>query len=476
MVQEEKKLKKRSYTIIVLLCIVAVFISGYLLLTHINQNTSDNQTRIQVSQMNPNSIVNISYKYKDREYEFIKSSNTWIYAEDEDFPLDNSFIEYMTVRLGDIVSTMRIGEVNDTNFTDLGFNKPTLVIRASTDDGMVYEYTIGSYSEIISRYYMLINDEKEIHIVEQGLVNAFSYDLYDMIEMDIPPEFYSSAVTRFSIEKDKKIIKFNYFEDGIKNSYSNHFQWSITDDTDREYIAGTEKIVNLLSYTGYGLKIDRCVLYNAKESDYSEFGLDNPVVISIDYIDDFMRINTIKYYIGKQISNQYYFMFENSSMIFLIDVAIAEPLMLTDPLQFRSDMLMMIKLESIDRMIIKTSSDSFVVNMIRNSESKDVDDKNTIYTINGKEISYREMNDIYSLIYFTAADKVLPDQYATDDVPKVSIEFERNTEEYMNMTMDFVPYDSSYYVVLFNDRKDQLFAIHRVDELLSRIELLINRV
>lgn len=93
---------------------------------------------------------------------------------------------------------------------------PGLTITATDSDGTVTSFSLGDQNEVTSEYYLSCSaDEGQIYLVDDTLAGAFSYDLYDLVEMEELPDF--GTVTSLSIQQPDGDLTLEYHEDSSRD-------------------------------------------------------------------------------------------------------------------------------------------------------------------------------------------------------------------------------------------------------------------
>ena len=470
---------RRGRRIIICLCVIALLFAAYAVLARPGPEVEDSAASLDISTFEADQVAWIYYEHKGLGHEFRRDDGlNWVYANDPGFPVNPRYIREMSRRIEGLRSSRRLGDIDDDRHRDLGFDRPTLYVRAASYGGQEISYTVGSYNDVISHYYMVVNGLPMIHIVEQGFVDAFTLDLYDMILMDSPPAFYTSAVTGFEIIKDGARVRFDYYKDGKPGAYSALQQWFISDGRVEGYAAGSSYVLNLLAYTGAGMELEACALYGATASDLPAYGLDAPAIVSVDYVDDGGGRANIRYYIGDKVGERYYLMYSGSDMVYLVSALIAETLLETDPRAYRSAAISLVKLETVERLTLSSGQERYVFD-IGHGEYTERDGTvktRPVYSVNGAEVPADKMVEFYGQFYYADAEIVLPGNAQSGAAPYLVIEFERNTEHFPRMTLEFLPYDASFYLVRFNERSDQLMGIRKVEGILKSARALAGGV
>ena len=464
-------MSKRWRTIAICAGVIVLFSLGYALLSRFATGDEDADLKtVKLSTFLADDVAGLYYEYKNKAYYFSRQQGgPWVYLGDPEFPLDQELIRAMTRRIEGIRSSRRIGDLGEKNYHDMGFDNPTVVVKAIAFSGQDIMFTVGGYNDVISHYYMVIGGSPQIHILEQGFVDAFKHELYDLILKDPAPEYLTSSVESFNIYKNGETTYFQYYQDGLKSSYSKIEQWFITNDHVSDFPAGSSYVFNYLAYTGAGLELDACVLYNASPEVFPMYGLDDPVIVTVDYEDKDGRKAVIRYFIGDKVGEQYYLMHSDSDKIYLVSALIGDTLVNADPMAFRSDAIMLIKIETVNRFTIVSGKERYVFDL-KHEEIANIDGSvrlQTSWFMDGVELPDDKALEFYKTFYYEDAEITLPASARTDEAPFLTIEFERNTEGFEFMTLEFAPYDPSYYLVRFNGRSDQLMGVRKVQGILN---------
>ncbi len=229
---------KKAVKLIVLLVVLAGLIVGYVLYSNYvaeqeKENTeTPEDTTINVLSIEEASVSSIEYEYDGETISLKKKGDKWLWAEDEDFPLAQSYPEYMLDALTNIVADRLIAE-NLNNEADFGMDEPNFVVNYETSSGGKYVYTIGDYNSTAKCYYFKSSVADKIYMTKKSVVEPFMYYILEMAEADSLPKFEAEKITSVEYTVDGKTFAlttnssgadfyakpYNYFyvgEDGIK--------------------------------------------------------------------------------------------------------------------------------------------------------------------------------------------------------------------------------------------------------------------
>lgn len=168
-------MKKQMIAGIVLLVLC---IGGYFGVKAYNSNQEKKQ---EAETMKPvdisvSDVTGFSYLNNGETLSFEKDGEEWIYSGDTSWDMDEDSIEEMLGKACDVASTEKI---NAENLSDYGFDEPANTITLETAEGSKV-VKIGMYNEIVSKYYLAIDDSKELYLVESDIVTGFDKTAEDL--------------------------------------------------------------------------------------------------------------------------------------------------------------------------------------------------------------------------------------------------------------------------------------------------------
>ena len=114
-------------------------------------------------------ITGFSYIYNGETLEFVKDGEEWRYKGDTSLDMDEAAIEEMLATACDTTSTEKI---TAENVSDYGFDEPTNTITLDTAQGTT-TVKIGMYNEMVSKYYLSINDSIELYLIGSEMISGF---------------------------------------------------------------------------------------------------------------------------------------------------------------------------------------------------------------------------------------------------------------------------------------------------------------
>lgn len=170
----------------------------------------------------PEALTQLSWTDDSGTLTLESGEDGWTWADDAAFPLDQTVPEDMTAALSSASASRQIDAPE--SLEDYGLDEPVLTISALDEDGTEYTYAFGNLNDMTGEYYLLYNgDESTVYLMDSQLYDAFSMDLYDMVEMEDLPEF--GSVTALSVEQPSGSLALRYEEDSSALSYNSSKHW-----------------------------------------------------------------------------------------------------------------------------------------------------------------------------------------------------------------------------------------------------------
>lgn len=130
------------------------------------------------------SVQALSWEYEEESLAFHRDE-TWLYDEDEAFPVDEEKMEELLSPFASFTAAFVIEEVED--YGQYGLDDPVCSIHLTTEEE-TYDILLGDYSTMDSQRYISIGDGN-VYLVEDDPLDDFTLVLSDMIDNDDIPVF-----------------------------------------------------------------------------------------------------------------------------------------------------------------------------------------------------------------------------------------------------------------------------------------------
>ena len=215
------------------------------------------------------SVTSLSWEFDESAFAFHKDE-TWLYDEDEAFPVDEEKIADLLKQFQKFGVSFVIEEVED--YAQYGLEEPecTIHITAGEQD---YTIQLGAFSTMDSKRYLSIGDGK-VYLASHDPMEEYEVQISDLIKHDEIPGLSDATAIRFAGTEDAEIL----YEEESTNTYCEDDVYFI----DNKPLDST--LVGDYLSTVSGLGLSEYVSYNATEEELAAYGLDTPdLTITVDY-------------------------------------------------------------------------------------------------------------------------------------------------------------------------------------------------
>lgn len=301
-----------------------------------DRTTAAETTYIMVTETDADDIEAISYTTEEGDrLSFIRVDGKWKSADDEKMPLEQTIIDQMVSASATIGATRKIEE-GLTNASDYGLDKPVLVVELSYSNDKKVTYTIGETNPYSNEVYFAVSDDDAVYTVNDIFCSFFDYTINELILLDkmatIDKKEIESVIVTTKLGTRQLLSE--------KDEDSEDKTWKIVNESE-EQTALEEQTANDLLTALLSLKLDNCINYDASEEELAPYGLDEPVVVTINYkrqktvspneqnpsTGSVIIDLTYKIDIGYDNEGKSYVKLEDSSMVFDVDLSKIELLL-----------------------------------------------------------------------------------------------------------------------------------------------------
>jgi hypothetical protein len=279
----------RSKKLYILLGILVVISVITLIASRIEQKQEEiknsDETILSISS---DDVTVLSWKTEDASFAFHKDG-TWIYDEDEAFPVDQEEISELLSMFEDFGAAFIIENVDD--YGQYGLDKPVCTINLETADE-TYEISLGGYSTMDSERYVSIGDGN-VYLVKTDPYDSFDIEISALIDNDEIPDLSDTTKISYSgTESGDVIYNANLESDCADDVY-------YTTVSSEKKPLDTTRVNSYLSTLRY-LDLTDYVTYAATSDDLSSYGLATPdLTLVISYTDEDGASQTIELTFGR---------------------------------------------------------------------------------------------------------------------------------------------------------------------------------
>lgn len=252
---------------------------------------------------------------------------SWIWADDPEFPLDDSTITYIIQILQSLKPQQTITD-GDT-LEAYGLDQPSATLTATdAETGETLKLTFGKATTDGTSYYMLMNDaESPVYIVSDTLYNYLSTPIYDMCVLPELPVLTEKTLNSLTIQGAvETTLTAAHNEststdetDGEDGEETSSVTWTSgeTDVTDNETLQSLLDELSTLSFT-------KCADYKPSDEAVELCGFGSPTaVLTASYVTDSGTEGTLTLTLGtKNVDgDSYYARMDDDTTIYLLSAS-----------------------------------------------------------------------------------------------------------------------------------------------------------
>lgn len=496
------KRKKQKRLLLILLLILAVLAVGYVILLRYNAakeaETEETESTIALwpEDFDSSSIASISYLNGDSSLTFNRKTDgdtdTWIYAADTDFPLNQSALSGMDSQLQSLTASRTVTDSLD-NLKEYGLDQPVNTITATDQDGTSVTLYLGSTNSGSDVTYAYTSLSDHVYTIASDFADYFNRPLLKLIEADtLPLPSGAAEYKSISIAGKNSSLNMNYNPDGNDQvDYLGKCSW-IGEEADDTYPI-SDANASVITEAILGLEITDCAAYKASAEELKSFGLDQPqAVVTVQYeeeetveeesntesssADDSTteesekQTITVPYSltlrIGACVDDYYYVSWNSIDQVYRIAASLITPfldaakenLICMEPFNF--------DLTSIDSLTVSYGDETWDMVINRPDESSESttaddtesasesDDENEssvdiTVTVNGKEVSYSDFSSMMAYLQQIQAEKIwnTAENTAGTVTDSMKIHVDLNRKNRSSVDLELYSYNSSYYAV-----------------------------
>ena len=288
-----KKVKRLLIIVFVLLFLIA----SYFIIKSVikdEKKEDDKKDNVAVSQVGAESIVSFTYKCEDTDYKDLtlvrNKDKEWHYSEDEDFPVNQSYVTNMAKSLSEVEAERIIKSDEAGELSEYGFDKPVISISFKEEDGKEHKYFIGNENASTENYYFRIEGDDNIYQINPDLKVMFMMGLYDLFDMETFPKVEESSFREIDIKSGdnhlrvKSVVEEDAQESiGSEDYMEKEISWYAAKG-DEEYRKGNQITLQAMIDEMMDYYFFRAVDYKLDESKYEKYGFNKPLaVVNVKY-------------------------------------------------------------------------------------------------------------------------------------------------------------------------------------------------
>lgn len=446
----------RNKTLIIMVAAVLALAGIYAAVTFMSEpetqpDLSATGGQFVLSQIDPTTVMGLSYTMGGQEYNFKYSAYGWQLADNTEIPLDQSVMEEIVNSLCTVTSDRKL-EAGRESFAQYGLDPAFVRVTLTDSEGKSYTYNIGDKHETSAKFYFNVEGSGEIYTVPTLVGRSFQNHptVESLYKLSRFPSAGPSNTASFTVEHSGETYEVVYMADGYEGCYSSDYRWFLKSGSDMLPL-DEEELTNLLNvYSSLGMLT--AVDYTNDATALAKYGLDKGyVAVTVNYTDANMDDVTGRFFLGKGEDGKCYGRVEGSDVIG--QMANTFDFFLFSYDKYAPLDLFKMSPSTIETMTAVVGENRYVIKG-QHEISIGEDGKETSadsYTFNGKSLDGQAMDKLFNTMRGVKAEGVAP-VGRSQAQPYIEMTFDRNTKTNKQMVLRLWEYDSSFYLSEFGGR------------------------
>ncbi len=472
--------------LIIALVVLLLAVGGYFLATGLmDKADSDKDAAFAESLLinaAPEEINKIVYSYQGVTHEFVLDSDgeTWLYPADPNFPLKQRLVRKMADTVAEFTAVQQVDAEAAKNLAQYGLDAPQCVLALYTVSGDSFLVNIGNYSSLPKGYYVNLAGSEDVYVATNDL-DCYLLNMAELATQDSIPFIMNTRTVDVRIQLDGEDFCYTRYDDGHPDYYNSTINW-FREEADGTLIAGDNTKFREFISDLNALEVFASAHYPYSEADLSQFGLEDGGrgIITIRYRDEGSEeIKTFTLAIGghvKEEDRDDYFRYVRINDSELICTIRAEDLdaLLQGEDHFLCKDVCVVDYMDIWKMDLTVDGKEYHFT----SEKEDTVDQfgydviSSTYFLEGEEVEQE-----YFRVFQSGFSSIDAEAFADDGKDFADVEayirIEYTTDTMDGEVLEFVPYNTNFYLARFGGRSDML--VNRLDlrTALSRLDSLL---
>lgn len=468
---------KRSKKLLTLVAVLVVACIATLILTQYEEKQEEiKNSDAVILEISADEVETLAWESAEGKLSFHKSEETWIYDEDEAFPVSEEKIESILSHFESFGVSFIIENVED--YDQYGLEDPECTLQLSTAEE-TYEVKLGNFSKMDEQRYIDIGDGN-VYLVSQDPMDYLDTELSSMILNDEIP--YMEKVTKIEFTGNETST-ITYVENST-DTYNEEDVYFVEQDG-KKLPLDTTKIDTYLDTISY-LDLASYVTYNATEEELASYGLDEPelsVTVTYTYTEEEEEItDTCVLHISRNPEEQKaaeeaeangdedipavteYVRIGDSKIVYVLDGTAYDTLMAASYNDLRHEEVFWADFDTVTKMDITLEGETHTIT----SKIDEDDEEERIWYYQEEEVSVEQLQSKLSALEasrFTTKE--------AEEKEEISLKIYLENENISEVQIQLYRYDGTYCLAVVDGESVSLVERSEVMDLVEAVQKIV---
>ncbi len=317
-------------------------------------------------------------------------------------------------------------EITQKTSAECGLDKPSVKAVVTPKSGDSYTVLLGAQSLDKTGYYLQIEGEEKIYLVNDSVYEGLQFELLDFADTSNISGVVNTNNEFDAYYEESNLVKFDRFELKGENFKETivivpNTEGEISDLYNFLTISPQKRLVEnfdafLQLYAG-GITVSGAYSYDVSAASLKKFGLDTPDVFTTMKLKD----KTFTFKFAKQEDGNYAVIGTDSRLIYKVSAELVSDVVNTKASDLYSSIIFLTHIDDIANFTFKTEDKEYSFDISKNEADEDGEEPEESYNvvIKGKTLKSQNFQNYYGHCLSLQAS-----EYETDNIkndPKVSI-------------------------------------------------------
>ena len=259
---------KKSARLLLAAGILAVMVAALVLIPKLTASDPIDvnafHTGVVIMSLAKDDATALRWTYDGETVEVVRSGDGWECSNDPQLPINLSRIDAMLSALNEVESSRTLEQPED--LAEFGLAEPICSVAVDAGEQSL-RFDLGDTSMVSSKTYCSLGDGN-VYLVNPSLLSAFSFHINDIVSRFEVPSI--TAVTGFRVQRGDKVVEATLVT-------------AETDSAPAVWKGADSALCDDLAFALTCLTPRSAVNYREDTLTLSDWGLDDPYVVSYDY-------------------------------------------------------------------------------------------------------------------------------------------------------------------------------------------------